>query len=250
MLDTHVRAAPAAQADESIALCAVDADEAFAHGLRLSACHEYLGAAECFQQALRGGAEIAPCAHYELGRLFEQGRGVAPDPARAVEHFTHAALHGHARAMYRLGLAYATGRGAWRDEVLAMNWLRLAAAHGLSGAQFQLGMLHLGAPGSRRAPAVALYWLRAAADAGLAAAQYQLGRLLEAGDGCGRDLAQAVARFRQAAEQGWWPAQFALARLYEYALRLWPEGRAALQSWRRKALDYAQGCSLAMLESP
>lgn len=250
MLAIHVGAAPAARPEESRPPAAIDADEAFARGLRLSASHEYLGAAECFRQALRAGADIAPCAHYELGRLLEQGRGVALDPARAVEHFAQAAAHGHAKAMYRLGLAHATGRGTRRDEVLAMNWLRLAAAHGLSGAQFQLGMLHLDGAASRRAPAVALYWLRAAADAGLAAAQYQLGRLLEAGDGCGRDLAQAVTRFRQAAEQGWWPAQFALARLYEQALRLWPEGRAALQSWRRKALDYAQGCSLAMLEAP
>ena len=222
-----------------------DADEAFARGLRLNAQREYAAAAEAFRRALRGG-ELAPCAHYELGRLFERGHGVPLDPARAVEHFAHAAMHGHARAMYRLGLAHATGRGACRDDVLAMNWLRLAAAQGLRGAQFQLGMLHLGGAEAGRAPAAAAHWLREAADAGLAAAQYELGRLLEAGDGCRRDLAQAITRFRQAAEQGWWPAQFALARLYEHALDLWPEGRAALQSWRRKALDYAQGGTLAM----
>ncbi len=226
-----------------------DADEAFARGLRLNARHEYAAAAAAFGRALRGG-ELAPCAHYELGRLFEQGHGVALDPVRAVEHFAHAAMHGHARAMYRLGLAHATGRGTCRDDVLAMNWLRLAAAHGLRGAQYQLGMLHLGGAEAGRAPMAAVHWLREAANAGLAAAQYQLGRLLEAGDGCRRDLAQAITQFRRAAEQGWWPAQFALARLYEQALGLWPEGRAALQSWRLKALDYAQAGSLATLDAP
>lgn len=227
-----------------------DAQQAFALGTRLNAAHEHAAAAEAFERALCEGGDLAPCAHYELGRLFELGRGARADPVRAVEHFAQAAMHGHPHAMYRLGLAHATGRGARLDDALAMNWLRLAAAHGVRGAQYQLGMLQLREAEVGCTSPAAVQCLRAAADAGLAAAQYELGRLLEAGHGCRRDLAQAVARFRQAAEQGWWPAQFALARLHEHALRLWPEGREALESWRRKALDYAQAGYVDIGDSP
>ncbi len=222
------------------AKAAGDARDAFARGMSLQAQHEYAAAASCFRQALRGRADLLPCAHYQLGRLLEQGRGMRRDTVGAMQHFVRAARRGHARAMYRLGLAHATGRGACRDDIMAMNWLRLAAAHGLSGAQYQLGMLYQAGGQIARAPAAAMHWLRAAADGGAAAAQYELGRLHELGDGCRRDPEQAVDWFRQAAEQGWWPAQFALARLHEQALRQWPEGRAALQSWRRKALDYGE----------
>jgi len=84
------------------------------------------------QQALaRGDAR----AEERLGALYDQGRGVAPDPALAALLYGKAARRGSGAAQLNLANLYLEGRGVQADPVAAYAWADAAAANGEPGGQ-------------------------------------------------------------------------------------------------------------------
>ena len=81
-----------------------------------------------------------------VGRCYELGRGVAPDPARAAECYRVAAARGLAEAMYnyatQLALGFEGGGGVAQDKAAALVWLRRAAAQGFAKAENFVGSFH------------------------------------------------------------------------------------------------------------
>lgn len=73
-------------------------------------------------------------AEYDLGIMYELGKGVTKDSTESVKWFGKAAEHGHAAAQYKLGVIYYNGKGVPKDNVLAYKWVNLAAAQGREGA--------------------------------------------------------------------------------------------------------------------
>jgi TPR repeat protein len=65
-------------------------------------------------------------AHTNLGFLYDLGKGVAQDGARAVELYLKGAESGSLNAMLNLGLSYRQGTGVEVDRVEAFKWLELA----------------------------------------------------------------------------------------------------------------------------
>ena len=53
-----------------------------------------------------------------------------------------AAAQGNAAAQFNLGVMYENGRGVRRDDAEAVKWYRQAAAQGLAQAQFNLGVMN------------------------------------------------------------------------------------------------------------
>ncbi len=74
-------------------------------------------------------------AQFNLGNMYENGRGVSQDAAEAVKWYRKAAGQGMAEAQYNLGNMYVKGEGVPLDVVLAYMWFNLAAAQGLENAQ-------------------------------------------------------------------------------------------------------------------
>jgi uncharacterized protein len=85
-------------------------------------------AAILYQKAIKSGA--SPVAWYGLGRLYEQGRGVSRDNARALELLMKAAKQEYVLALYRLGEKYRDGDGVQQDNTSAYTWFALAARYG------------------------------------------------------------------------------------------------------------------------
>lgn len=81
-------------------------------------------------------------AQINLGALYDNGKGVAEDPATAVKWYRLAASQGNRQAQYYLGLMYATGRGVALDMSAATEWYFKAAQQGFAKAQFNLGLLY------------------------------------------------------------------------------------------------------------
>ena len=125
------------------------------------------------RQADRGSAE----AQFLVGTAFDEGLGVAEDPAAAVDWFRKAAAQGHTLAEHNLGNAFAAGRGVTADAAEAVRW-----------------------------------WLKAG-EKGDAVVQLRLGEAYERGTGVERDLAQARRWYADAAGRGNAPAKAALERL-------------------------------------
>lgn len=76
------------------------------------------------------------------------------------------AAQGNAIAQFNLGVLYDTGRGVWQDHVLAAQWYRKAAKQGHAAAQFNLGGLYYEGQGVPKDLVRASIWLTLAAIAG------------------------------------------------------------------------------------
>jgi len=74
-------------------------------------------------------------AQYNLGVMYQKGRGVPQDYNAAVEWYTLAAGQGDALAQYNLGVMYAAGQGVIQNYVRAHMWYNIAASQGNARAK-------------------------------------------------------------------------------------------------------------------
>jgi TPR repeat protein len=85
-------------------------------------------------------------AQYNLGVLYDKGRGVPQDYAQARQWWEKAAIQGDANAQLYLGTLYAFGRGGPQDHAAARQWFEKSAVQGHANA------LHESAPSTARSP--------------------------------------------------------------------------------------------------
>lgn len=81
-------------------------------------------------------------ANYNLGLIYEYGKGVPVDVTKAQKHFLASAEKGSSHAMLRLAHVYMGGgaQGFYAHEALA--WLKKAAASGQRDAWYELGLMY------------------------------------------------------------------------------------------------------------
>ncbi len=109
---------PRARADsfaETVAAQAADA--AYEEG-------DHTAAAAFWHELAEDGDAIA---QFNLGLLYETGRGVPADPEAAAGWYERAALQGVPSAQINLGALYFEGRGLPQDLERAFYWLEVAA---------------------------------------------------------------------------------------------------------------------------
>ncbi len=115
------------------------------------------------------------------------------DYASALRVFRTIAEQGDANAQYNLGVMYDNGRGVPQDYAAAMSWWRRAAEGGSTRAQFNLGGMHLSGKGAPQDYTIAGQWFRKAAERGYADAQFGLATLYYNGLGVPQDYAAAAS---------------------------------------------------------
>ncbi|CAL93151.1 tetratricopeptide repeat protein [Azoarcus olearius] len=123
--------------------------------------------------AVRGDAG----AQFRLGRMYDEGWGVALNDALAAAWYARAAELGDASARYNLALMHLEGEGIPQDREQAFTLMFDVAQGGDSAAQYVLGRMYLNAWGTAKDEGMARYWLSAAADAGHEAAAKALAEL-------------------------------------------------------------------------
>ena len=165
---------------------------------------DFAEALKWYQQA--GDKGYAP-AQFNLGLVYELGRGQPVDEQRAFHYYLKSAEQGYAPAQFNVGNMYASGRGVGQDYFEANLWYKQAADNGLVEAQYNLGLAYESGRGVKKDETQAARWYKQAADRGYPRAQYNLGLLLEDGRGVTKDVTAATALYRAAAEQGLAPAQ-------------------------------------------
>ncbi len=77
-------------------------------------------------------------AQYNLGIMYENGRGVPQDDAEAVKWYRKAAEEGYAKAQVLFGNMYLQGYGVPQDYVQAHMWFDVAASRLPPGKQRDL----------------------------------------------------------------------------------------------------------------
>ncbi len=120
-------------------------------------------------------------------------------------------------AYYNLGLIYQSGKGRPVDMEKAVSWYEKAAEKGQADAMEQLAKLQwAGQLNGGHSKALTLF--KKAADLKQRDALYQMGLFAETGVLTDFDMNKAVNYYHQAAQQGDQKASLALARIYQYAL--------------------------------
>jgi len=99
-----------------------------------------------FQKAFRLWKPLAEQgdadAQANLGLMYDTGRGVPENDAKAVYWYRKAAEQGHAGVQNSLGTMYDNGEGVPEDNAKAVHWYRKAAEQGHARAQSNLGVMY------------------------------------------------------------------------------------------------------------
>ena len=81
-------------------------------------------------------------AQYNMGVMYDFGKGVPQDYKEAVKWYRLSAEQGDATAQYNVGLMYKNGQGVPQDYKTAVKWYRLSAEQGEANAQNNLGFMY------------------------------------------------------------------------------------------------------------
>jgi S1-C subfamily serine protease len=141
-------------------------------------------------------------AQFNLGVMYENGRGVPQNYKTAVKWYTLAAKQGNINAQFNLGSMYAQGLGVIQDYKTAMKWYTLAAKQGDADAQFNLGLAYHNGQGVIQDHKTAVKWYTLAAKQGNINAQSNLGAMYDRGLGVAQDYVYAHSWFNIAASSG------------------------------------------------
>ncbi|MDH5371280.1 MAG: sel1 repeat family protein [Gammaproteobacteria bacterium] len=124
-----------------------------------------------------------------------------------------AAKAGKVKAMYEVGRLYERGRGTKLDLQLATQWYQSASDAGQPYAQSRLGIMYFEGRGVKQNYNKALKLLNAAAKENVPSAQYQLANMYELGTGVSQDLKQAIHWYSQSDKYGYYLAKAKVTRL-------------------------------------
>ena len=137
------------------------------------------------------------------------------DFASAFRWFQKASSLGNVSAAYNIGELYQSGKGVTQDYVAAASWYDKASQANFPPAQLRLGILLYDGIGVAQDRTRALDLLEKAAAQDFAPAQFHLGILLYDGVGIPPDRARAVELLTMAAAHDYARAKEALAKINE-----------------------------------
>ena len=139
--------------------------EDFENGLTAAQTGDYQTAFKLWKPLAENGNALA---QFNLGIMYNDGKGVPQDYVKAVIWYLSAAEQGVAFAQYSLGLMYLEGKGVRRDYAEASKWFRKAADQGHSDAQRNLGVMYVKGQGVPQDYVQSHMWFNLAASGGIA----------------------------------------------------------------------------------
>lgn len=173
--------------------------------------NDYANAAKEYSKAADSGDATA---QYNLGLIYENGKGVEVDRQKAKSLYLQAAEQGYGKAMSQLAGLYFKGIGGIRDEQQSLYWYKKAAELNDNNALYQLGLFSETGVVIKLSYADALSYYQKAADMGNDKAKLALARMYQYGLGAPRDLDHAVSIYKDLAANNNAYAQYQLALVY------------------------------------
>lgn len=168
---------------------------------------------------------------FNLGLVYEKGKGRPVDFAKARDLYQQAADAGHHQAMVQLAGLYFNGSLGSRDEEQALSWYKKAAALGDRDALYQLGLLSETGVALSVDVSTAIQYYQQSADKGNAKGMLALARIYQYGSGVPKNASLAEKYYQQLASLGNAYAQYQLATLYYEGIdgkRIPQQGKALL----------------------
>ncbi|STX60173.1 enhanced entry protein EnhC [Legionella israelensis] len=152
-------------------------------------------------------SQKSPEAFVAMGFIYET---VEDQYVKAIQAYQKAAEEGNALGAYNLGLMYEYGKGTEVNNLQAKKYYQEAADKEMPSAMTQLAGLYFNGAGTQRDAQKALAWYKKAAALGDDKALYQLGLLSETGLATRLSYSDAIHYYQQAAEKGNEKAMIAL----------------------------------------
>lgn len=198
---------------------------------------------------LRHSASLdSPHAEFVLGYLYQQGRGVPRDYAKAAENYQASALHDNSFAQNNLGFLYQHGLGVPRDPQRAFALYLAAAQQNNASAQSNLATMYYTGSGVPRDDTQAARWFRSAAQLGDAEAQHDLAVFYSEGKGVEVNFKEAARWEELSARQGYVLAETGLALLYLSGKGV-PLDYVSAHAWFSRAVASGDRSAVAPLKS-
>jgi TPR repeat protein len=207
-----------------------------------------------FKEKLRDANKGDSVAQYDVGSMYQNGRGVKASRDKAIEWYTRAAeqdnrkaatrlalmksnearfsattvsaSRGEVDSQFNLGNMYEKGIGTSIDYQQAREWYGKAAATGHAKASFSLGLMYHEGTGVKRNNKTAFKWFNDAAGQGSTSAQYYLGKLYASGSGVPRNYTKALDWYSMAADSGFNQARGGIIEVTEKMNQPQPEKTA------------------------
>nr|WP_216856751.1 tetratricopeptide repeat protein [Acidisoma sp. S159] len=207
---------------------------------------DMFGALYWFQKATEGDD---PNAELTKGYIYEVG--LPRDYNAALFWYMAASRHGVLLANYEIGGLYENGRGVKKDYKKAFAWYQKAASQGDANSEFKVGDFYDNGVGVRRDYKQAIAWYERAAAQGNGAAMYNLGNLYDNGLGIAKNENTAISWFQKSAAFGQaavaadptdMDSETAVARSYNQLGEIYSDQGSMADAivWYRKALNTFQ----------
>ncbi len=157
--------------------------------------------------------QSSPIGAFDLGLIYEKGKGCPVDFSKAAMLYQQAAETGHHQAMVQLAGLYFNGSFGPRNEQQALQLYKKAASLGDRDALYQLGLLSETGVGTKLDYPDAVQYYQQAADMGNAKAKLALARMYQYGLGVPKNIDQAAKIYKELSLDDNGYAQYQLAML-------------------------------------
>ncbi len=201
--------------------------------------NNYQKASDAYEIASKNSNVIGS---FNLGLVYEYGKGRPVDRKEAENLYFDAAERGHARAMVQLAGIYLQDTSMFRSDKKALSWYKKAAEKGDRQALYQLGYMAEQGLGMSKDAKEAFRYYQAAAEKGNAKAILALARMHQEGQGVEKNAQKAADLYQRLADRGNGFAQYHLAMLY-YQGVLGDTNQEKAKRWLKQA--GSNGCKRA-----
>ncbi len=116
-------------------------------------------------------------AQQAVGLMYERGRGVKQDYAKAALWYERSARQGHEIAAGNLGVQYRDGHGVRQNYTTALKWLKRGAMGDAPYAMYNLGAMYANGQGTPADPVEGWAWVSMAVEEDVPGASDDLGRI-------------------------------------------------------------------------
>lgn len=124
--------------------------------------HQHTWSTDYYQQTRESALKGFAASQYELGLMFEYGKGADQNDIKAALWYEKSAAQGNSNAQYRLAVLIDNGWGHPVDKSKAFNLYRAAAERGHELAQHDLAIMYFEGAGVDRDVVQAYKWLKIA----------------------------------------------------------------------------------------
>jgi TPR repeat protein len=187
----------------------------------------------CATTTTRNLSSSTPSSIYNQAvALYEKG-----NYDDAIEKYKASAERGNVSAQWDLGVIYQNGRGVDIDYKEALKWFTKAAKNGDKYSQFNLGYMHYSGQGTPINKAKSFKWYSLAANQGYIDAMYNVAIAYFNGDGVTQNFNEAYRYYKLSAKKGQKDAQFQLAQMYSSGFGVKKNYITAVKWYEKAALQ-------------